>query len=180
MKTLKTLLVLAKIGKILSKIVFVCCLVGFFGCLVGISGLAFGEKTLKVGGLTLHTIVEEQAEMTMSGMYAAMAVGVVLCAAEAVLAGFAETYFKNVLADGEFFTFGGAKELMRLGILTIVLPLAATIACSIGVSIAEHWFPDIGKVAFDGYNQVGLGVMMIVAALLCRYGAEKYEGKVEE
>ena len=42
-----------------------------------------------------------------------------ICAGEAVLAKFAEHYFKRELTDGTPFNLGGAKELMRLGILTI-------------------------------------------------------------
>ena len=37
-----------------------------------------------------------------------------------------ELYFKNELADGNPFTLRGAKELMRLGILTIAIPLGKT------------------------------------------------------
>ena len=39
------------------------------------------------------------------------------------------------------------------------------IVCSIGVAIAENFFPEIEKLSFDGYASVGLGIMMIVALL---------------
>lgn len=113
----------------------------------------------------------------MQALYTAMAVGIVLCAAEAVLSKFAEIYFKNELADGTPFTLRGAKELMRLGILTISIPLGMVIVCSIGVAIADNFFPEIEKLSYDGYASVGLGVMMILSSLFCRYGAEVCDGK---
>ena len=90
---------------------------------------------------------------------------------------FAEAYFKHELADGDPFTLRGAKELLRLGILTVAIPLGTVIVSSIGVAIADNSFPEIEKLSYDGYASVGLGIMMIVASLLCRYGAEVKEEK---
>lgn len=130
MKTLITIQTLAKIGKILSKIIFICCIVGFCGCIVGIVSLAIGAESLKLGG-------------------------------------------------GNPFTLRGAKELMRLGILTVAIPLGTVIVCAIGVAIADVVYPGIDKLSVGEFSSVGLGVMMIVLSLFCRYGAELKEGKTE-
>jgi len=172
MNTLKTIQILSKIGRIISKIIYICCAVGFCGCVVGIISLALGGEVFKLGDVTVYSIIENHAHMSMPTLYAAMAVGMVLSAAEAVLCKFAEVYFRNELADGTPFTMRGAKELMRLGILTVAIPLGAEIICSIGVAIADNFFPEIGELSFDGFASVGLGVMMIVSSLLCRHGAE--------
>ena len=169
MNTLKTIQTLSKIGRILSKIVYICCVVGFCVCIVG--------EVFKLGGVTIHSIIESHSHMSMPALYTAMAVGMVLCAAEAVLSKFAEHYFTNELADGTPFTLMGAKELMHLGILTIMIPLCMVIVCSIGVAIADNFFQEIEKLSYDGYASVGLGVMMIVSSLFCRYGAEVCDGK---
>lgn len=179
MNTLKTIQTLAKIGKIFSKIIYICCIVGFCGCIVGIVSLAIGAETFKLGGVTIHSMIENEAGMNMPTLYASMAVGLVFCAAEAILCKFAETYFKNELADGHPFTLRSAKELMRLGILTIAIPLGAVIFCSIGVSIAENVYPGIEKLSIGEFSSVGLGIMMIVLSLFCRYGAELNEGRSE-
>ena len=71
----------------------------------------------------------------------------IVCAGQAVLAKFAETYFKNKLQAGTPFTFGGAKELLRLGVLTLDL-------------------------SFDNGASIVLGVMFLPGSLPCRYGAE--------
>ena len=67
---------------------------------------------------------------------------------------------------------------MRLGILTIAIPMGMAIVCSIGVAIADNFFPEIETLSYDGYASVGLGGMMIVSSLFCRYGAEVCDGKV--
>ena len=177
MKTLITIQTLAKIGKAFSKIIYVCCIVGFCGCIVGIVSLAIGAETVKLGGVTVHSMIENKAGMNLPTLYASMAVGLLFCASEAVLCKFAEIYFKNELADGNPFTLRGAKELMRLGILTVAIPLGTVIICSIGVSIADNVYPGIDKLSIGEFSSVGLGIMMIVLSLFCRYGAELNEGK---
>ena len=107
--------------------------------------LGLGGEVFKLGGVTIHSIIDSHSHMSMPALYTAMAVGIVLCAAEAVLSKFAELYFKNELADGTPFTMRGAKELMRLGVLTIMIPLGMVIVCSIGVAIADNFFPEIEK-----------------------------------
>ena len=177
MKTLITIQTLAKIGKAFSKIIYVCCIVCFCGCIVGIVSLAIGAETFKLGGVTVHSMIENKAGMNLPTLYASMAVGLLFCASEAVLCKFAEIYFKNELADGNPFTLRGAKELMRLGILTVAIPLGTVIICSIGVSIADNVYPGIDKLSIGEFSSVGLGIMMIVLSLFCRYGAELNEGK---
>ncbi len=180
MNTLKTIQTLAKIGKVFSKIIFVCCIVGFCGCIVGIVSLSLGAETFKLGGVTIHSMIESEAGMNLPTLYASMAVGLLFCAAEAVLSKFAEAYFKHELADGDPFTLRGAKELLRLGILTVAIPLGTVIVCSIGVAIADNMVPGIDKLSIGEFPSVGLGVMMIVLSLFCRYGAERNEGKTGE
>ena len=179
MNTLKTIQTLAKIGKVFSKIIFVCCIVGFCGCIVGIVSLALGAETFKLGGVTIHSMIENEAGMSLPTLYASMAVGLLFCGEEAVLCKFAEAYFKHELADGDPFTLRGAKELLRLGILTVAIPLGTVIVCSIGVSIADNMVPGIDKLSIGEFSSVGLGVMMIVLSLFCRYGAELKEGRAD-
>ena len=174
MNTIITIQTLAKIGKVFSKIIFIFCIVGFCGCIVGIVGLALGADSFKLGGVTFRSIIENDAGLSP------MAVGLLFCAAEAVLCKFAEAYFKHELADGNPFTLRGAKELLRLGILTIAIPLGTVIVCSIGVAIADNMVPGINKLSIGEFSSVGLGVMMIVLSLFCRYGAELGKGKTGE
>ena len=82
MKTLNIIQKLSKIGKVLSKIMFIFCIIGFCGCIVGIFSMALGAETLKFGGVTLESILNTEAEVTIGTVYAAMAAGMILCAGE--------------------------------------------------------------------------------------------------
>ncbi len=168
MKTLKTIQTLAKIGKILSKIVFILCLVGGIGCIVGILCLA----GLSLGGVTVHGMIEISAAISMGTCYTAMAMGIIFCAGEAVLAKIAERYFKSELADGTPFTLDGAKKLMHLGICTICIPIGTIIAASITYEIMQYCFKDVADMHLNDSTSVGMGLMLIIMSLLCRYGAE--------
>ena len=173
MKTLKTIQTLAKIGKILSKIMFIFCIVGFCGCVVGILGMVLGAPTLKLGSVTLKSILKTEAGVTVGTVYAAMAAGMILCVGEAVLAKFAQHYFRREVADGTPFTLAGAKELLRLGILTICLPLGTRIVAEIIHAIMSQVMQGVAPLRPGSSGSIALGVMFLVTSLLCRYGAEQ-------
>lgn len=173
MKTLNTIQKLSKIGKVLSRIMFIFCIVGFCGCIVGIVSMALGVETLKFGGVTLESILD--TEVAVGTVYAAMAAGMILCAGEAVLAKFAEHYFQRELADGTPFSLSGAKELMRLGILTISLPIGTQIVAEIVHAVMEQTLQGIAPLRLDHAGSAALGVMFLVMSLICRYGAEQDE-----
>ena len=180
MKTLKALQVFAKIGKILSTIVFICCLVGGILCALGIIGLAIIPDGIKVGGLTFQSLAQEKAGVGMPTMYASMTCGILMCAGEAVLSKFAELYFKNELTVGTPFTFDGAKELMRLGILAICIPVGVEILAAIVFGIFKAAAKDVAEPDFGGYSSVMLGILLIVGSLLCKHGAEVSEKPEEQ
>ena len=175
MKTLNIIQRLSMIGKILSKIMFIFCIIGFCGCIVGILSMSLGAPTLKIGGVTLESILNTEAEVTIGTVYAAMAAGMVFCAGEAVLAKFAEHYFKRELADGTPFTLDGAKELNRLGVLTICLPIGTQIAAEIVHAVIEQAMQGVAPLSLNSSGSAALGVMFIILSLICRYGAEQHE-----
>ena len=172
METLRTIQVVSKIGKILSKIVMICCIVGFCLCIAGILGVAGGEEILKFGGITLKGLIRSTEGLNEGTLYAAMAAGMALCAGESVLAGFAARYFSHELAAGTPFTFEGAKELLRLGILGICIPIASQILADIIYAVIDGFFAGAADLSLEPYSSVSLGVMFLLMSLLCRYGAE--------
>ncbi|MBQ1820622.1 MAG: hypothetical protein II117_03355 [Clostridia bacterium] len=176
--TLKTLQTLSKIGKVFSIIVFIFCIIGAVGCVLGIIGLAFIPEGFKIGDVTIKGLVEK-GDLNTQTCYAAMACGIIMCAAEAVLAKFAERYFKNEIKAGTPFTFDGAKELTRLGILAICIPIGASILAGICYGIFKVIMKDVAELPFHDGGSVGLGVMMLVAGLLCKLGAESAEKQKE-
>ena len=180
MKTLAVIQTLARIGRVICKVLFVCCIVGFCLCLTGVVSLALGAETFKLGGVTVHSMIENSADMSLPAVYASLIVGAILCAAECVICKQAEKYLQNELADGTPFTLRGANELMRLGVLTAAVSLGAVILCSIGLSVAGNTYPGLEQISPDAYSSVGVGVAMIVLSLFCRCGAEMLEEKSEE
>lgn len=178
MKSLKVLQTFAKIGRILSMVAFILSIVAGAFCIVGIfSLLVFPDGGFKLFGVTIRGLVEKEADISLSTMYATMSCGIILCAGEAVLAKFAERYFKNELAAGTPFTFDGAKELMRLGILSICISTGTAILAAIVYGIFKLAAPDAAEPSIRNGASVGIGVMMIVGSLLCRHGAEISEKK---
>ena len=94
----------------------------------------------------------------ISTAYAAMAAGMILCAGEAVLAKFAEHYFKRELADGTPFDLGGAKELMRLGILAICIPIGMQMIAEIVYAVMEQALHGVASFQSDYSGSVALAM----------------------
>ena len=177
MKSLNTIQKLSKIGKTLSKIAFIFSVIGFCGCIVGLLNLNFGNGSLiKIGGVTLHGLIPEEYGYNIKSITAMLSGWIIVCAGEAVLAKFAEDYFKNELKAKTPFTLTGAKELRRLGILTLAVPTGCAVIGSIVEGIIVG-FMKVEKAAaidmyFDNEASIVLGIMFIIGSLLCRYGAK--------
>ena len=179
-KTLKTIQTLCKVGRILSKITFIICIVGAALCVAGIISLALIPEGIKFDGLTI--LVEKHVGVSVNTCYAAMAAGIPLCAGGAVLAKFEELYFKRELASGTPFTFDGAKELIRLGVLTIAIPAVAALVAAIIFGVMRAVLPDVDEIKYNIHLYLGMGIGYIFAGLLCRYGTELFakKGKKEK
>ena len=132
METLKIIQSLARLGKILSKIAFILSLVGVFGCVAGLLSLAFGSGTLlQIGNVALHSLIPVSSGFNLKAIAGALSGWLIICTGEAALSRFALLYFTRELTDGTPFTQRGAKELLRLGILTIAIPIGCTVAAAI-------------------------------------------------
>ena len=174
MQSLRTIQKLSKIGKILSKISFIVSVIGFCGCIAGLISVMFGSGGFtKIGGVVLHNLIDSDYGYNIKSIAAMLSGWLVVCAGEAVLAKFAEIYFKNELKAGTPFTPDGAKELMRLGILTIAGSIAEEIIAGF-MKIEKAAAMDI---YFDNETSVVLGIMLIIGAILCRCGAELMQHK---
>ena len=176
-KTLDTIQTLAKIGRVLSKIVFIFSLIGAIGCAAGILSVKFLPESIQLGRTTIQGFVDLGDDLNPNAAIFAMVPTALLCAGEAILAKIAERYFRREIADGTPFTFDGAKALQRLGVCAIVIPIAASVLAALAMTIMSEFVlgaiePEIGEV-----GTIGLGVMMIVASLLCRHGAELSQGR---
>ncbi len=184
MKSLKAIQVLAKIGKVLSIIVRVCCMIGGISCVVCAGLLAvYGEKAISIAKDNANQIDDEQArqiieQLTNPMMIVIIAIAAAFCFAGAVVAGFAQNYFKHEIEDGTPFTMRGAKELMRLGIIYIAVNLGVSIVAGTVFAIFSKSIEDADKYQFQGMS-IGLGITFIIVSVILRYGAELTEGKAQ-
>ena len=180
-KTLRTIRTLSNIGRVLSKIIFIICCVSGGLLLVSILCLALGlTGTHSFMGIEMSAIIETEAGMPLGNVYGVLASGICILAAEAVLCKFAERYFKHELAAGTPFTLAGAKEMKRLGILAIVLPLAGQVASAIALSTAEVMTGVSEGMEVPGEISLSMGIIFLVMAVVLRYGAELLEVKNAE
>ena len=170
-KSLHTIQVLAKTGKILSKIVFICCLVGGIGCCVGLAAL-LGLQGLVIGGVDVTGLIVERGDTPMSTLLFACVSGFIACAAECVLSKFAEHYFRHELEAGTPFTLAGARQIRRLGILTIALPVGALILQQIVYGVFRVFDPMTQQWEPGNMLSVGMGILFLVASVIFQYGAE--------
>ena len=139
MKTLETIQRFSRLGRTLSKAAFVLAVIGFCGCVLGLFSLALGsDGAIHWGGVTIHGVLTGVEEL--GSVRAVLAGWLILCAGEAVLAKFAERYFRNELTAGTPFTLAGAGELRRLGIRAAVfhapLELTAGRGCAYALAVA--------------------------------------------
>ncbi len=179
--SLKTIQTLSKIGKILSKIVFIFSIVGAVGCLVGIICLALGiDGALKFGGINIKNLIELESNITVSQMYIGMISAFIMVTAEAVLAKFAEVYFKHELEAGTPFTYDGAKEMLRLGVLGICIPIGAKILSSIICAVISVAVLNVKNVDIKESVSISLGITFIVISFILKYGAEISCGNIEK
>lgn len=169
-KTFRVFQVLTKIGMILS---FVWAGLTVVGLLCGIAwysgGTVIGASKEALFTLTLTGSLNQMMGVLLSDMVFALT--------DSTLLLFAFRYFKAEQADGTPFTHSGADQIKRLGIRTIVLPLVATILSAVFCELFG-----LSRAMVDRGNLAGvcMGIVLILASLVFRYGAELEAKTVEE
>jgi len=172
--TLTVIQTASQIGKILSKIVEVCCIIGTIGCAIGIASLAFGNfDSFKIGGVTVHSMIEASAEMSIGTLVTTMAVAMIFCICEGNIARRAWGYFRNELAAGTPFTLAGAKELLRLGIAMIIISIVALSLVQGTYAALNQYYDNIADMHLEKNNQITMGLIFIGLSFICKYGAER-------
>lgn len=183
MKSLQTLQTLARIGRVLSKIVFIFCIVGAVLCVVG-AGLfaAFGDQIFEYGAVSIQGLIDSEGAPA-AVVYYMTGIAFVTCVLEAILSKKAERYFVHELAAGTPFTMEGARELQSVGILSMVFPVVLAIVSSIGLMMIDHVFTESAKgdmsMSFE-IGGFGLGIGLIIVAVIFRYGASILQAQREQ
>ena len=178
-KTLSTIQTLSKIGRVLSKIVFIFCLIGAIGCAAGILSIKLLPESFQLGSVTIQGLVDLSEEISADAACAALVTGLIMFTGEAVLAKIAERCFRREIEAGTPFSFEWSRQLKRPGICAICIPIASTVAAEIVNEILKQVLTDVSDLNLADTTSVGLGIMMIVASLLCKYGAELTQARAE-
>ena len=162
-KTFRAFQILTKIGMILS---FVWAGLAAIGILCGIvwyrGGIVIGASREVLFSLTMTDGPFRMVGALLSDMVFALTDGTLLM--------LATRYFAAEQMDGTPFTVRGAQQIKRLGIRTIVFPLVAAILTSVFYQLFD--IQSRLKAGWNNMTSVSLGIVLILAGLIFRYGAE--------
>lgn len=174
MKTLQSIQKFFHVFQILTKIAYVFSIVGAVFCAVG-ALCAFSWYT----GGQVFSLFGEPVTIFSSGegmnqMLAVLLSDLVMLITEAILLFFANRYCKTELAEGTPFTENGANLLKKLGIRCIYVPIVAIVISAVVTAVLDT--PDVDGGIVSNLPGIGVGLILILASFIFRYGAE-LEGK---
>ena len=171
MKSLQTVQKTFRVFQVLTKIAFIFSVVGASICAVG----ALCAVTWYNGG-EVFSLFGEPVTIFASGKglnqtLAVLLSDLVYLTADAILLAFAGRYFKAEQAEGTPFTENGANLIRKLGICCIWMPIVAIVIASvITVCLGVEQSGDVSNLP-----SLITGVVLILASLIFRYGAELEE-----
>ena len=173
MKSLDTIQKTFRVFQILTKVAMILSFV-----FAGLAALGMLCALVWYGG---GTVVGADREMLFSltktgalpEMIARLLIDVILTLTDGTLLALGYRYLKREQADGTPFTHRGANEILRLGIQTIVLPIVAMIVTA--VLCAAFGLPLDAAGDWGNLSSLSLGIILILASLIFRYGAELEE-----
>lgn len=170
-KSLKTVQTVCKVCKVLAEIAFVLLVVGAVLMLAAaiFTGTGNFDALMSSGALVLDEMLQ-QSGVTQEYVTAVLVCMTIIVAAEAIVAKFINVYFKHELKAGTPFTFEGAKEMLRLGIITIAVPTGASLVATIvfGIMAAGSGLDS----EFNFEISLGLGLMFLALSPLLKHGTE--------
>ena len=111
-------------------------------------------------------------------MVGVLLVDMILALTDGTLLVFSVRYFKAEQADGTPYTRHGADRILHLGILTIVLPLVAAILSALVCELLT--LPQDAVRDWGNLGSLTMGIVLILASLIFRYGAELEMQKQED
>ena len=160
-KTFRVFYTLVRIAKTL-------CIVGAALCAVGALCITVASHGGQVFGLFGEPINVFAGTPDPTRMNAELWAAFIQLVAKTILLALAERYFKMEQADGTPFTEQGADRLKRLGIHCIWISIVAAVLAAIVATLQGA--ADAG--AIDNSTEVITGIVLILASMIFRYGAQ--------
>ncbi|MGM9940461.1 MAG: hypothetical protein ACI32N_00520 [Bulleidia sp.] len=168
MTTLDRVQKIFRIVQMAVRLAMIVCTVGASICgAAALCALVWGDggQTFTFYGRTL-TMMENPGDWNR--MVTVMGSCCVILIGEAVLFGSAEDYLRHEQEAGTPFTCSGSQKLRRLGIRFVYVPLISSLMISLIRLCTDN---QSVKVMHD-LPSVGIGLMLIFAAMIFRCGAE--------
>ena len=171
MKSLQTIQKTFRVFQILTKIAFIFCVIGASACAVGTLCAAAWYSGGQVFSLFGEPITIFASGKGLNEMLAVLLSDLIRLVTEAILLAFARQYLKTEQTEGTPFTENGANLIRKLGIRCIYMPIVAVvIAAVVTVCLGAERSGDISNLP-----SVATGIVLILASLIFRYGAELEE-----
>ncbi len=168
MSALKSVMTIVKVLRILALIGAILCFIGALISILGAS-LMFMLPNLADTALIDNIISDYSPDLSVFKIGILVVVAAILSTAQGVVLLFGHIYLRNVEDAGTPFTRDGARELLRLGILTIVIPMVSVAVGGI-ICLCTGIDDD-----FSNTVELGIGVGMILLSRFFLYGAELEE-----
>ncbi len=170
-KSLKTVQTVCKVCMVLAEIAFVLfvVIVALMLAAAIFTGTGNFDALVSSGALILDDAIMYSGAAQEYVVAICVAI-IIVFSAEAVVAKFINVYFKHELKAGTPFTFEGAKEMLRLGIITIAVPAGASLAATIVFGIMA-----VGSGLDREFNfeiSLGMGLMFLALSPLLKHGTE--------
>ncbi len=165
-ETLKTVLLITKVFKILALIATVLCFVSAAICIAAGSLVMTLPNYLDANMLDMIMDTADLAYADFGDISLIVLAAAVVSAGQGITFLFATKYAKHILSAGTPFTHEGARKLSILGIIALCVPLGTTLIASImtiGVSIPTD---------FSSVVEYGIAVGMILISRFVEYGAD--------
>ena len=171
MKSLQTVQKTFQVFQTLAKIAFIFSVVGASICAVGALCAVTWYNGSEVFSLFGEPVTIFASGKGLNQTLAVLLSDLVYLTADAILLAFAGRYFKVEQAEGTPFTENGANLIRKLGIRCIWMPIVAIVIASvITVCLGVEQSGDVSNLP-----SLITGVVLILASLIFRYGAELEE-----
>ena len=173
-KNLHTIQVLAKVGRIVARIIWIAGIVGTVLMLCGIVSLACGlDGFVKVGDVTIRGLVTTETGLSTKQTYIVLTAGAIMLVGNAIMAWFADRYFTMQLKTGTPFTLACANGMRKLGLIYIIGAVITNCLAGFAVFIMQAAMGTSVLLNVEGGSALIAGIMFLVFSVVFRYGAEK-------
>lgn len=169
MKKLSTVQKISKVLKILSQIIFICAIIGCATCLIASFVVGFYGKDPNF----IRAFTEAGVEFNYNVTLCSCICATVACAFEIALYVYVVRFYKHELEIGTPFNLQTVKEMRRLGILHLVLPISAAVVMAIIIACFRI------NMEMQNVADITMGIVYLIVSYVLEYGAEVQRQKAE-